>query len=167
LSPAHPHRKGLSRGSTPSKGVDKRAPGLCGYFIAKVLCDGASLASKSAGSGRHCRPGRVYIFDQFRFHGTIENTGQTQKSGRGTRRAPLCAVANAVAVWTKISRRQGDVLHGDEFHGFTLNSGSAVGSVEFSDLRNAPCLYRMPSGRGQLYKIPPRHRVASNRNGCY
>jgi hypothetical protein len=56
----------------------------------------------------------------------VKNICECQKDRRCAHWAMLRAVADAVAVWAQVSTRQGDMLHGDEFHWFTPKSSIMV-----------------------------------------
>lgn len=55
-----------------------------------------------------------HLDDDLRF--AIENSGQSHQGERSTSRTLDGAIAHAVAILTKIRRRQGDVLHRGECH---------------------------------------------------
>jgi hypothetical protein len=96
-------------GKTAHRPVRVEEPARCSFeFFRRLGTPGKKL-------GCHRRNfGVRHLGDDFRV--AIEDSGQSHKDERSTSRTLYGAIANAIAVLTKIRRRQGDVVHSGECH---------------------------------------------------
>src|ERR1019366_2316112 len=79
----------------------------------------AAALDRSCAERLRRQGGSSCVFDRFVLHLAVKNVGEGQKDRRCAHWAMLRAVPDAVAVGAQVSGRQGDMLHGGEFHRFT------------------------------------------------
>jgi len=120
--------------------------------IAKRPQPHLGAALDRSGADDLCRQGAsACILDRFVLYLAVKNIGECQKDRRCAHRAMLRAVADAVAVRAQVSRRQGDMLHGSEFHRFTSNRLIVGRSAYKGNL----IAHRAPSMPSRCWAITP------------